>query len=134
MTNDIVTTTFSREALAASIADDIAQLERNARRASALLKAIGNERRLMILCQLVRLGEASVGELANLVGLGQSALSQHLARLRREHVVATRRDGQTIYYSLVDGEAVTVMNALHAAFCGPDKGPKRRRGPRISDA
>jgi DNA-binding transcriptional ArsR family regulator len=134
MSNDIASTTVSRGPLATTIAANIAHLERNARRASALLKAIGNERRLMILCQLVRLGEASVGELANLVGLGQSALSQHLARLRRERVVTTRREGQTIYYSLVDGEAMTVMNALHAAFCGPDRITKRGRRRSAPDA
>ena len=71
-------------------------LQENAREASILLKAMSNEHRLLILCQLVP-GEKSVGELVRLVGLSQSALSQHLARLRRDNLVRTRRDAQTIY-------------------------------------
>ena len=92
------------------------KLIRKARTASRLLKAMGNERRLVILCHLA-LGEKSVGELQRLVGLSQSALSQHLARLRRVKVVKTRRAAQTIYYSL-DGEAApTVMTALCDLYC-----------------
>ena len=64
-----------------------------------LLKALSNERRLMIVCALKK-GEQSVGELEEIIGLSQSALSQHLARLRRDGAVSTRRDAQTIYYSL----------------------------------
>ncbi len=71
-------------------------LEQNARKASALLKAMANERRLLILCFLAQ-GEKSVSELEGLVSLSQSALSQHLARLRRDRLVTTRRVAQTIY-------------------------------------
>ncbi|MEX2649010.1 MAG: metalloregulator ArsR/SmtB family transcription factor [Alphaproteobacteria bacterium] len=116
-----------RAELAAKLSGDVAALERNARRASALLKVMSNERRLMILCQLVRHVELSVGELASLVGLGQSALSQHLARLRRDRLVATRREAQTIYYSLASDEAVTVMAALYDSFCAPAMGDKPAR-------
>lgn len=87
-----------------------------ARRASALLKSMGNAHRLMILCQLVQT-ERSVGELERIVGLSQSALSQHLARLRRDHLVKTRRSGQTIYYSLAGGEASAVIATLHRLYC-----------------
>lgn len=88
----------------------------NARQAGALLKALANERRLMILCHLSQ-GERSVGEIEKLVGLGQSALSQHLARLRRDGVVATRRRARTIYYSLVGREAMAVMATLYGLYC-----------------
>lgn len=85
--------------------------------AAALLKAMGNERRLSILLHLSQ-GEKSVGELETLVGLSQSALSQHLAVLRQERVVRTRRQAQTIFYRL-DGEAVTaVLSLIRRLFPG----------------
>ncbi|MCW2242929.1 ArsR/SmtB family transcription factor [Azospirillum canadense] len=90
----------------------------NARRASTLLKAMSNERRLLILCYLAE-GEKSVGELEDLVDLSQSALSQHLARLRRDKLVRTRRSAQNIYYSLNGHEAQTVMATLHGLYCAP---------------
>jgi len=99
-----------------------AELERNARKASALLKAMANERRLLILCHLAQ-GEKSVGELERLVGLSQSALSQHLARLRRDKLVATRREAQTIYYALAGREAGAVMETLYNLYCEPVKAP-----------
>jgi DNA-binding transcriptional ArsR family regulator len=80
-------------------------------RASTLLKAMSNEHRLMILCRLLG-GEMSVGELERHIGLSQSALSQHLARLRRDSLVKTRRQAQTIYYSLAGGEAIALIDAL----------------------
>ena len=95
-----------------------AALEANARLASALLKAMGNERRLVILCHLAS-GEKSVSELERLVGLSQSALSQHLARLRRDGVVATRRSAQMIYYSLTGPEARAIMETLYRLYCAP---------------
>ena len=85
------------------------------RRASALLKAMSNERRLLILCHLAE-GERSVGELEALVGLSQSALSQHLARLRRDRLVRTRRAAQSIIYSLEGNEALGVMDALRHLY------------------
>ena len=97
-------------------------LEKNARRASALLKAMANERRLLILCHLAE-GEKSVGELERLVGLSQSALSQHLARLRHDDLVQTRRAAQTIYYSLAGREAGAVMETLYQLYCEPMKAP-----------
>lgn len=91
-------------------------LHDNARRASCLLKAMSNQHRLLILCQLLR-GEKCVGELERLVGLSQSAMSQHLARLRRDNLVKTRRRAQTIYYSLAGEEASSVLEALYAFYC-----------------
>ncbi|AWB09124.1 ArsR family transcriptional regulator (plasmid) [Azospirillum humicireducens] len=96
----------------------IEDLQANARRASALLKAMCNERRLLILCHLSQ-GERSVGELEDLVGLSQSALSQHLARLRNDNLVRTRRSAQNIYYSLNGHEAQTIMTTLHGLYCLP---------------
>ena len=97
---------------------DLQTLEENALRASTLLKAMSNQHRLMILCQLAS-GEKRVGELESLIGLSQSALSQHLARLRRDHLVQTRRSAQTIYYSLAGPEASSVIETLYGLYCGP---------------
>lgn len=83
-------------------------------KASAVLRAMGNAHRLMILCHLSR-HEASVSELETVVGLSQSALSQHLAKLRREDLVKTRRLSQTIYYSLNGTIAMQVLQALREA-------------------
>ena len=98
---------------------DITKFQASAGEAAKLLRALGNERRLMILCQLTD-GERSVGELLPLVGLSQSALSQHLAVLREEGVVATRRDGLTIWYRILDPAAIKVVATLAEIFCPPD--------------
>ncbi len=95
---------------------DLEKLQDSARRASTLLKAMSNEHRLMILCQLQD-GEKSVGELERIIGLSQSALSQHLARLRRDSLVQTRRQDQTIFYSLNGSEAGTVIQTLYGLYC-----------------
>nr|WP_208619635.1 metalloregulator ArsR/SmtB family transcription factor [Xanthomonas populi] len=89
-----------------------------AEQAAGLLKALAHPSRLLVLCQLVE-GERSVGELQPLTGLSMSALSQHLAVLREMNLVTTRREAQTIYYALVQGPAVGVLNALYAAYCAP---------------
>lgn len=86
--------------------------------AAGLMKALGNESRLMILCLLAE-GERSVGELNDIIPLSQSALSQQLARLRQQGLVQTRRQSQTIYYSLADGPADRVIRLLHEIYCGP---------------
>jgi ArsR family transcriptional regulator, virulence genes transcriptional regulator len=96
----------------------LAELEQNARRAAKLLKAMSNSARLVILCQLAS-GERSVGELERAVGLSQSGISQHLAVLRREGVVSSRRIRQTVLYSLASRDVVTVMGTLHSVFCNP---------------
>lgn len=102
---------------------DLALFEASANRAAALLRLLGNERRLMILCQLAD-GELSVGQLQPRVGLSQSALSQHLALLREEGVVATRRDGQTIHYRIADPAALRVIATLAELFCPTDEEAK----------
>ncbi len=94
---------------------NLEQLQDSTRKASGLLKAMSNEHRLLILCQLQG-GEKSVGELVRLVGLSQSALSQHLARLRRDNLVRTRREAQTIFYSLVSHEALLVLDQLQRIY------------------
>lgn len=93
--------------------------------AAKLLKSLGNTHRLMILCRLHE-GEASVGEIEDSVPLAQSALSQHLARLRHEGIVTTRREAQTIHYSLAKGPAVALIRQLYALYCSPAPTPKRR--------
>ena len=97
----------------AAAAADIAP---HASEAAALLKALANEQRLMILCNLVE-GPLSVSELNERVELSQSALSQHLAVLREANIVATERESQTIRYSLPQGVATQIINLLHRTFC-----------------
>ena len=99
---------------------DISAFEGSASAAAKLLRTLGNEKRLMILCQLTE-GERSVGELQPLVGLSQSALSQHLAVLREEGVVATRREGLVIWYRITDPAAVKVVATLAEIFCPSEK-------------
>ncbi len=97
------------------MAIDIKAMRRRVRPASRLLKAMSNERRLLILCHLMQ-GEKSVGELEKLIGISQSALSQHLARLRRDELVKTRRSAQQIFYSLSGKEASAIIRVLHKIF------------------
>lgn len=94
----------------------LAELQKKAGRATSLLKAMANSSRLLILCQLAE-GEKTVGELERLVGLSQSGLSQHLALLRRKGIVSTRREAQSIFYSLASAEAEAVMATLYEMFC-----------------
>jgi DNA-binding transcriptional ArsR family regulator len=93
------------------------EMQAHAADAASLMRAFGNESRLMILCTLAE-GERSVGELNEIIPLSQSALSQQLARLRREGLVTTRRESQVIHYSLCEGPADRVINVLHDIFCG----------------
>ena len=95
---------------------DAKELMAKAVEATRLLTALANESRLAVLCQLVE-GERSVGELVEAVGLSQSALSQHLGKLRAAGVVATRRNAQTIYYRLASKAASRVMTTLADIYC-----------------
>ncbi|SDH58011.1 ArsR/SmtB family transcription factor [Roseospirillum parvum] len=97
------------------IAGDLVDQGR-ARQAADLMRLLGNEQRLLILCQLTE-GEKSVGQLEALVGLRQSALSQHLARLRRKGLVATRRQSQNIFYRLASPETATLLSTLADLYC-----------------
>lgn len=98
---------------------DMAQLRTSAGAAARLLRTLSNEHRLMLLCLLFE-GEKSVGELNASLPLSQSALSQHLAVLREEGLVRTRRAAQSIYYTLASPAAAQVVRTLHAIYC-----PKR---------
>ena len=97
------------------MAIDIKAMRRRVRPASRLLKAMSNERRLFILYHLMQ-GEKSVGELGKLIGISQSAMSQHLMRLRREELVKTRRSAQQIFYSLSGKEARAIIRTLNKIF------------------
>jgi DNA-binding transcriptional ArsR family regulator len=89
-------------------------------RASQLLSAMANDKRLMILCQLVG-GELSVGELAARLQARQSTVSQHLALLKKDGLVESRRDAQSQFYSLAGAEARAVLEALYSLYCGDDQ-------------
>ena len=104
-------------ALAAAAPADLAALEGRAVAAARMLKMLANEQRLLLLCRLGD-GEASVGELAGHAGLAQSAASQHLAKLRAEGLVATRRAAQTIYYRLSDPDALRIIHVLCEIYGG----------------
>jgi DNA-binding transcriptional ArsR family regulator len=97
-------------------APDLAGLRDNATQAAALLRALANENRLMLLCLLVE-GEKTVGELNASLPLSQSALSQHLAVLREEGLVHARRSGQSMHYGLASAPARQVIEVLHAIYC-----------------
>ena len=98
---------------------DLQQLAESAGRASGLMKTLGHKDRLMILCLLAD-GEKSVGQIADLLEIAQSPLSQHLSRMRKEQLVDTRREAQTIYYSLKSGEAARIVELLYELFCAPE--------------
>lgn len=100
---------------------DVKDIERYIEVAVNLLKALSNEKRLMVICALYQ-GEKSVGELEEIVGLSQSALSQHLARLRRDGLVNTRRNAQTIYYSLNDKSTEAVLRCLYDIYSPEELG------------
>jgi DNA-binding transcriptional ArsR family regulator len=95
---------------------DFDAMERNATDAVNLLKGLANESRLMIMCVLSE-GEVSVGQLNQRIKISQSALSQHLAVLREQDLVQTRRESQTIYYSLADTAAMSVIELLREVYC-----------------
>lgn len=96
---------------------DLATFADNAGRVADMLKAMANQRRLMVLCQLVEHGEMRVGDIAAAVGLSQSALSQHLARMREDGLVAFRRDSQVLWYRIADPRCETLLATLHDLYC-----------------
>ncbi len=97
---------------------NIDELRSRAGEAASFLKSIANDRRLIILCELVK-GERSVGELEAITELSQSALSQHLAKLREAKLVKTRRESQSIHYSLANAGVSKVIGVLHDVYCRP---------------
>lgn len=117
-------------------AADLEVLQRNAERASALLRNIGSKWRLLIVCQLIS-GEKTVGELERATGLRQSALSQHLMVLRHLELVSTRREAQSIFYSLSSAIVTDLLITLHKHYCGADDAAQTdsmRRAPNRAKA
>ena len=104
---------------------DPGSFEEQAAEAAALLKTLSNESRLLVLCHLIDAGEVSVGDLNVRIGLSQSALSQHLAKLRDDGLVATRKEAQTVYYRICDPRAQQMLALLHDLFC---REPEDRAG------
>lgn len=105
---------------------NVDRLYEHSARAAAVLKALGNDRRLLILCALVG-GERTVGDLEAKAGLSQSALSQHLARLRRDKLVATRRVGQHIHYRIASEEVLAIIETLARLYCPAPGAPPEPR-------
>jgi DNA-binding transcriptional ArsR family regulator len=103
---------------------DAAAMQAHVREASRLLGAMANPKRLMILCQLVG-GERCVGELGELLGVRQSTVSQHLALLKKDGFVESRRDGQTQYYFLVGNEVRRILEMLDSIYCTGKRAPRK---------
>ncbi len=111
----------ARETRATPDTDDAAalrKLTKQADQAAQLMKMLANEKRLLILCFLAARGEMTVGELARAVKLSQSALSQHLAKLRADELVEFRREAQTLHYRVADPRALRLLQALKEIYCG----------------
>ena len=106
---------------------DIQELQSKSEEASRLLAVLANQHRLRILCELHK-GEHSVSALEKVIDLSQSALSQHLAKLREAVIVSTRREAQTIYYSISDARAERLLAVLYDVFCEPAKQKATKRG------
>lgn len=100
---------------------EVGQLERKAGEMAERLKALGHEGRLLVLCELVKRGEATAGSLTGIAGLSQSALSQHLTRMREEGLIAYRREGQTLWYRIADHRIEELMGELFRLYCGPGR-------------
>ncbi len=98
-------------------APDVTDMEAHAAEAAAMLRLLASERRLTVLCTLIVEGEAPVGRLAQRAGLSQPAMSQHLAKLREDGLVATRRHGTTIFYRIADQRVEKILATLHEVFC-----------------
>jgi DNA-binding transcriptional ArsR family regulator len=97
--------------------NDFAALERSAGEVAALLRALGNERRLMLMCMLIEQGECTAGELGDGVGLSPSATSQHLAKMREEGLVDSRREAQSVYYRIADPRTKRLIGLLKDLYC-----------------
>jgi len=98
---------------------DLDKMHESATRASNMMKLLGHPHRLMILCEL-KVAEKSVGDLSNTIGISQSLVSQHLARMRHENVVTSRRDAQVVYYALNEGAAVRLISTIYDIYCEGD--------------
>jgi ArsR family transcriptional regulator len=100
-----------------TLAADLEQFEARAGDVATMLKALASRPRLMVLCKLVEHGEMCVGDLAHAVGVSQSSLSQHLARMREEKLVAYRREGHSLFYSVADPRCEALLAALYRLYC-----------------
>ena len=98
----------------------LGELEGKAGQIAGILRALGNDARLLLLCRLVQHGEVTAGSLVGTAGLSQSALSQHLARMRDEGIVTYRRDGQTLWYRIADPRVEELIGTLYDLYCGVD--------------
>jgi ArsR family transcriptional regulator len=105
---------------------DISQFEKAATEVAGILRTLANERRLLVLCELAQAGEANVGQLVEAVGLSQSALSQHLAKMREEGLVEFRRDSRTLWYRIADPRINEVLRTLQRLYCPPAKANRKR--------
>lgn len=99
----------------------LSQLEAQASEVAGVLGTLANDKRLLVLCELMQRGECNVGSLSEAVGLSQSALSQHLAKMRDEKIVTFRREAQTIWYRLADARIEQLLAALHDLYCRPKR-------------
>ncbi|MGZ8285804.1 MAG: ArsR/SmtB family transcription factor [Allosphingosinicella sp.] len=97
--------------------EDFERFVSQASEAASVMKSLGHEGRLRLLCYLAEAGEISAGELTARVGLSQSALSQHLAKLRAEGLVATRKQSQSVFYRIAEPKALDLLHALHRIYC-----------------
>jgi DNA-binding transcriptional ArsR family regulator len=113
----IITPAASTPAPPPADALPLAALQEKAAEAARLLRLLGNENRLLLLCHLVGEGEMTVGALAEAIGLSQPALSQHLARLREDGLVETRKAAQTVFYRLADPKASRLLGVLRDLYC-----------------
>lgn len=98
----------------------LGELAGKAGRIAGILRALGNDARLLLLCRLVEHGEVTAGSLVGIAGLSQSALSQHLGRMRDEGIVTYRRDGQTLWYRIADSRIEQLIATLYDLYCGVD--------------
>jgi len=112
---------------------DLAVFTANATHVADILRALANERRLMILCKLVEWGEATVGSLVDVVGLSQSALSQHLAKMREDGIVTYRRESQTLWYRIADPRTETLLGHLQQLYCSPERSSHRGKAKRTKE-
>ncbi|HEX2527585.1 MAG TPA: metalloregulator ArsR/SmtB family transcription factor [Geminicoccus sp.] len=101
-------------------APDMAGLQEKAAEAARMLRLLANENRLLLLCHLAGAGEMTVGALAETIGLSQPALSQHLAKLREDGLVETRKESQAVFYRLADPKAARLLEVLRDLYCPPE--------------
>ena len=98
---------------------DLSKMQDSSAQAASVLKLLANQQRLLLLCALIN-REHTVSELEDLTGLSQSSMSQHLARLREENIVSTRREAQRIFYAVSDKNVIKILQTMHALYCTED--------------